>query len=26
LVEEETEVYTLKSPPTPFGRGSMQAE
>jgi spermidine synthase len=25
LVEEETEVYTLKSPPTPFGRGSMQA-
>ena len=25
LVAEETEVYTLKSPPTPFGRGSMQA-
>lgn len=26
LVEAETEVYTLKSPPTPFGRGSMDAE
>jgi spermidine synthase len=24
LVEAETEVYTLKSPPTPFGRGSME--
>ncbi len=24
MVEEETEVYTLKSPPTPFGRGSME--
>jgi spermidine synthase len=24
MVEAETEVYTLKSPPTPFGRGSME--
>jgi spermidine synthase len=24
MVEAETEVYTLQSPPTPFGRGSME--
>jgi hypothetical protein len=24
MVEDETEVYTLKNPPRPVGRGSME--